>query len=70
MTDDRMALTELRYLTELDTVDRPFVYIGRIVRDLGGGQEFTHMIERPSAEWRLPARLHPFPFEPTRVRGR
>jgi len=33
-------------------------------------QEFTHMMERPSAEWRLPARLHPFPFESTRVRGR
>ena len=42
-----------RYVTELDVVDRPFVHISRIVRDLGGWHEFTHVVERPSAERRL-----------------
>jgi hypothetical protein len=33
-----------RDVADLDAVDRPFVHIARVVRDLGGWHEFTHLM--------------------------
>ena len=47
-----MARAEPEY--QVVQCQRPFEHIGRIVHDLGGWHEFTHMVERPPAERRLP----------------
>jgi hypothetical protein len=57
-----------RDVTDLDGVDRPFVHIARIVHDLGGWHEFTHVVERPSAERRLPPVRPRGPDGPSRWR--
>jgi hypothetical protein len=44
----------MRYVADLEGVDRQFVHIARIVHDLGGWHELTRMVERPSAERSLP----------------
>jgi hypothetical protein len=50
----RTPSASIGHVADLDAVDRPFVHIARVVRDLGGWHEFTHMVERPTAERRLP----------------